>query len=187
VKHIKYPKLILLLCSFVLAYTLYVLGYFDPLPGMLRGYGYVSMFLGGLLFSFGFTTPFAIVIFVAMANEVHPLLGAVVAGCGAVIADMTIFGLIRFSFLDELHRLKTSVMLRMVRAQIHRETMPERIRQYVLWSIAGIIIASPLPDEFGVTLLSGLSEIKEKQFAITCFIFNTVGILIILLTTQVVA
>ena len=42
--------------------------------------------------------------------------------------------------------------------------------------IAGLIIASPLPDELGVTML-GLSKIKDKTFLLISFIANGVGIL----------
>ena len=180
----QYPKLFLLACSFVLAYVLYMQGVFDALPQYLHGYGYISMFLGGLLFSFGFTTPFAIAIFAAMSGLVHPVLGALIGGAGAMMSDMFIFQFVRLSFMDELRRLKASALFRWVRERGHREKVPERIRQYVQWSVAGILIASPLPDELGVSLLSGLTEIKSRPFAIACYIMNTSGILIMLLLSQ---
>ena len=43
------------------------------------------------------------------------------------------------------------------------------------------MIASPLPDEFGVTLLTGLTKIKEKSFRYITFILDTIGILILIL------
>jgi uncharacterized membrane protein YdjX (TVP38/TMEM64 family) len=54
------------------------------------------------------------------------------------------------------------------------------MREYILWSFAGLLIASPLPDEIGVTLVSGLTEIRLRTFAALCFVLNTIGILIIL-------
>ncbi len=181
---IQYPKLLLLACSFVFAYYLFHTGAFDALPELLHGHGYISIFLGGLLFSFGFTTPFAIAIFVAMADLVHPVPGAIIGGFGAVLSDLTIFQFIRFSFLDELHRLKGTVMMRWIVDKIHRDSVPDRISQYIQWSVAGILIASPLPDEIGVTLLSGLTEIKRKTFILVCYAFNTAGIGIILLLSD---
>lgn len=185
--YIQYPKLLLLCCTFILAYVLYQMGLFDILPQYLHGHGYISMFLGGLLFSFGFTTPFAIAIFIAMADEVNPVLGALAAGFGAVLSDITIFEFIRFSFLDELHKLRTTAVFRWMSEKLHHESVPERIRQYILWSVAGIVIASPLPDEIGVTLLSGVTEIKPRPFAVACFTCNTVGIFILLIATQSLA
>lgn len=178
---IRYPKFLLLFCSFALAYVLYQQGVFDTLPILFQGHGYVSMFIGGILFAFGFTAPFGIAIFVAMAPIVNPVLGAIIAGAGALLADLSIFQFVRLSFLDELSKFKASAVAQWMRDKLHRENVPERIRQYVTWSIAGIMIASPLPDEIGVTLISGLTELKGRPFAITCYTLNTLGVLIILL------
>lgn len=177
----KYPKLLSLCLTFVLAYALYHVGLFDWLPRMVGGYGYLTMFLGGLLFSFGFTTPFAIVIFVEMAPTVNPLLGALVAGTGALISDLTIFEFVRFSFVDELHRLKRTLFIRRFRKILDRERTPERVRQWVLWAVAGTVIASPLPDELGVSILSGFTDVHGKPFAILSYSLNTIGVFIMLL------
>lgn len=184
---IQYPKLSLLACSFLLAYILYLQGFFDLLPQLLHGHGYISMFIGGLIFTFGFTSPFAVAIFIEMADTVHPILGALVAGLGAVVADMTIFQFIRLSFDDEIHRLKASALATWMKDKLHRETVPERIQQYIAWSIAGILIASPLPDELGVTMLSGLTEIRGKPFAAVCFGLNALGVFLILAGTTALA
>ncbi len=183
----KYPKLCLLLCSFVLAYVLYHLGVFDWLGHALNGRGYLSMFLGGLLFSFGFTTPFGIGIFVAMAPEVHPLIAAPLAGVGALLSDLLIFQLIRFSvFHDEIHQLKSTNLFLRVHALLHHKRISDRVRRSLLWSFAGLVIASPLPDEFGVALISGITKMKGTHFGLLCFLLNTVGVLLILLATRAV-
>ena len=85
----SYPRLTLLGLSFLTASLLYQWGVFDELQYVFHGRGYISMFLGGLLFSFGFTSAFGVAIFIAMADEVHPGVGAIVAttagevdGCG---------------------------------------------------------------------------------------------------------
>ncbi|UPA22203.1 hypothetical protein K8942_04050 [Candidatus Peribacteria bacterium] len=181
---IQYPKLLLLVCSFVLAFLLFEMGIFDALPVLLRGQGYLTMFFGGLLFSFGFTTPFAIAIFIEMADTVDPFLGAIVAGIGAMLSDLIIFQFIRFSFLDELHRLGHTRFISWLWTHAHKESIPEQIRHYIKWSIAGIIIASPLPDELGVTLLSSSADVKGKPFAAFCFLLDAIGVMIVLLTTQ---
>lgn len=159
-------------------------GVFDLLPSLLHGYGYITMFGAGLLFSFGFTTPFAIAIFVEMADTVHPVAGAIIAGLGAMASDLLIFQFIRFSFIDELKLLKTSALIRWCHSRLHRNTLPEQIQQYIVWSIAGIIIASPLPDELGVSLLSGSAKVQSKPFAAFCFALDSLGILIVLVATR---
>lgn len=179
---LKYPKLLLLIACFVAAYLLFEQEFFDEFATSLNRHGYQSAFFGGLLFSFGFTAPFGIAIFAAIAKEVDPLLAAPIAGVGAFLSDFVIFSLIRFSvFHDEVHRLKTSRIIMWLRNIFFHERYSERFRRTLLWSFAGLIIASPLPDEFGVMLVSSISSVRTREFSVLCFLLNTVGIFLILL------
>ena len=49
---------------------------------------------------------------------------------------------------------------------------------WVLPVVGAIVIASPLPDEAGVSML-GLSKIKQWQFFMLAFVLNSVGIFVI--------
>jgi len=179
---LKYPKLTLLLGTFIAAYVLHSLGVFDRLEQMLNGHGYWSMLLAGMLFSFGFTAAFGLAIMVDLAIHVDPFLGAIVGGIGAMLTDIGIFSLVRFAiFHDEIHRLRGSRLLRFFRAALHHSSISDNVRTILLWSFAGIIIASPLPDEFGVTLVSSVTKVRSKEFAFLCLLLNIVGILCILL------
>lgn len=180
-----FPKLLTMLLSIILAYVLYRAGTFTVLPSYLHGYGYLSMFFAGMLFTFGFTTPFGIAIFIALAEEVHPLGGALIAATGASLTDITIFEFARFSLREEIDHLKTSSVITWVRSRIFHPSFSERLRKYFLWTIAGLIIASPLPDEFGVTLLGSATDIEEKRFGVLCFLFNAIGIFLILSAAQI--
>ncbi len=180
----KYPKLLTLLACIALAYLLFQWGLFNWLEVVLNGHGYVSVALGGLLFSTGFTTPFAIAIFIAAAPDVHPLIAAPLAGVGALLSDLMLFKYARLTLFDELHRLQRVVWMRRLRHAFHRLTVTEKIRMYALWAMAGFVIASPLPDELGVTLLSGVKAVHTKPFALLCFALNTVGIFLILLAAH---
>ncbi len=183
----QYPKLCLLCGSFILAYVLYQIGALDWFGHALNGHGYASMFLGGMLFSYGFTAPFGIGIFVEMGHEVHPLIAAPLAGIGALLSDLFIFSIVRYSaFHDEIHKIQFSRPMIWIRSILHHESVSDRMRNYILWAFAGIIIGSPLPDEFGVMLLGSATELKGRQLAILCFTLNTIGIFVILLTSRVV-
>ncbi len=178
----RYPRLLLLSCSFASAYVLYHLGYFDMFREPLSDHRYASAFLGGLLFSFGFTAPFGLAIFAEIGPSINPVLGALLGGFGALLTDMCIFELARFSiFVDELHRLRESTLLRRLHALLHHKNVSERFRHYLLWSVAGLAIASPFPDEIGVTLLSGVADIDGRKFGVFCWALNTLGVLAVLL------
>lgn len=185
---LKYPKLFLLVACFLSAYVLFEHGFFHTLAESLNKHGYNSAFLGGLLFSFGFTTPFGIAIFVEIASHVDPLIAAVIAGCGALLSDYVIFSLMRFSvFHDELHLLKSSRIISFFTSLFHHERLSERFRRTLLWSCAGLIIASPLPDELGVMLVSSIESVRTREFSLLCFLLNTIGIFLILLAARGVA
>lgn len=183
----KYPHLCVLLASFVIAYSLYHLGYLHFLDG-LSGFGYISIFIGGLLFSFGFTTPFGIAIFIEMAQFTHPVLGALVAGAGALLSDYLIFDLLRFSlFTKEIKQLRSSHFFRSIGSHIHSEKFSEPVRRMLLWLAAGFVIASPLPDELGVTMLSGISKMSSRDFAMVSFGCNTLGVFLIMVGARAIA
>ena len=59
--------------------------------------------------------------------------------------------------------------------------LARKIRIYLLYTFAGIFIASPLPDEVGVTILAGLTRISQFSLALVGFTCNTIGIFILLL------
>lgn len=178
---LQYPKFLLLMCSFVLAYVFFEFGFFHGVTVFLNQGGYVATFLGGLLFSFGFTTPFAIGFFLEVAHDVNPFIAAPLGGVGALLADLLIFQIVRNAFFeDELHRFRTTRIFRYFYHLLHHRGLTETIRTYILWSFAGLIIASPLPDEIGVSLLSGVTDIEERKFAVLCYALNTLGIFLML-------
>ena len=175
----QYPKLLLLACSFLAAYLLFHFGYFDILEETLNGHGYISVFLAGLLFSFGFTTPFGIALFVEVAPHINPFIAAPLGGMGAFLTDLCIFELMRFeTFHDEFHRLRQSTVFRSIHHLFHHKSISEGVRLYILWCFAGIIIASPLPDELGISLL-GFSKMRLAAFLPLSYFSNFIGIFLI--------
>ncbi len=175
---LKYPKLTLYLVFIALAYYFFTSDLFSKYVPFLVSHGYWSIFIAGLLFSYGFTTPFAIGIFV-FAEPTNILFAALIAGFGAFLADSIIFAFIRFTMMDEFARLKKTKPLRSFDSFFHR-CFSVNAQKTFLYIIAGFIIASPLPDEIGVVLLAGLSKAHPGVFAFVSFVFNTIGIFVIL-------
>jgi uncharacterized membrane protein YdjX (TVP38/TMEM64 family) len=181
----SYPKLLILCLCTVAAYVLYAndgLRWLDYIP---KSADYIAVFIGGLMFSFGFTSPFGIGVFLEVGHRIHPLFGGLIGGVGALLSDLVIFEFLRFElFHDELHRIRSSRFVGWFHSVLHHEKFPHKLRKYLLWSIAGIIIASPLPDEFGVALVSSLTDIRARSFALLCFAVNTIGIILFLLASR---
>jgi len=177
--HFHYPKISFLAILIILAYIVFRNPYVQGLVASLGALEYIGVFIAGMFFTFGFTTPFAAGFFIVL-NPAHPFLVAIIAGGGAVLGDLFIFSLIRFSFIDEFNRLERTSIIKGIRNEMKLH-FSKRIRLYLLYALAGFIIASPIPDEAGVIMLAGLTNIKPRVMAIISFIFNSLGIFILCL------
>ena len=178
----QYPRLLLFLAACVAAYVLFHGGYFSILDAALIRAPFASAFLSGILFSFGFSAPFATALFLELSPSLHPILGAVIGGVGAFLSDILIFQTMRSSlFADEVERIRSTVVIQRIRALFHHITPTEKLRTVVLWLLSCLVIASPFPDEIGVTLLSGMTKVSGRSFAFLALTLNTLGILVILL------
>ena len=131
-----------------------------------------------MLFSAGFTTPIATGFFLAL-DPANIYAASLVAGIGALIADLGIFSFVRLSFMDEFHKLeKTSFMRHLLRSV--KFIVPKNLRTFLVYVVACVFIASPLPDELAVTLLAGFTKVHPYGFALISYIGNTLGIYLLL-------
>ena len=177
----RYPKLALLVIAIVASYFVFKNPNISGFVSSLGNLGYLGVFIAGLFFTFGFSTPFAIGFFLSL-NLGNPFLAAAIGGIGAVVGDLVIFNFVKFSFMEEFTRLEHEKLIRKAEIILGKE-FHGKFKHYLLILLAGIIISSPLPDELGVSLLAGLTHIKQKWLAVVSFIFNTAGILIFILIT----
>ena len=174
-QRIKYPKFLLLLLTFVVAYLLFKKRDFLPFHSFILSTGYFGAFVAGMGFAYGFTAAPATAVLLIMAKEQNILLAGFIAGLGALVADLIIFKFIRYSFADEIDKLSKGKV-----AQYFNHTLPSLLKKYVILVIAGFIIASPLPDEIGVTMLAASRNISTKLFSVISYLLNTAGIFVIL-------
>lgn len=134
---------------------------------------YVGVLIAGILFVFSFTIPIAIVLIGILAQDLNPLAIGLIGGIGSVIGDLIIFRIAKDHFAQELGYL--------VGKEEKMQLKHVMKSKYVAWTlpiIGGLIIASPLPDELGVSLL-GLSAMSETKLIIISYISNATGILMI--------
>ncbi len=173
---IKYPKLLLLLLTFIFAYFLFKERNFMPFHNFLLDFGYYGTFLAGIFFTYGFTAAPATAVLLILAKEQNILLAGFIAGFGALAGDLIIFNFIRHSFADEIDKLSKEKAITRFNNKI-----PGLLTKYLILITAGFIIASPLPDEIGVSLLAASSSISTRLFSIISYTLNTIGIFVILL------
>lgn len=174
----KYPKLTILILMVVLAYYIFSNANTQDFFSKLGNLSYFGSFIAGIFFAFGFLAPFAVGFFLTVSTK-NIFLAAVIGGFGALISDLLIFNIIKFSFMDEFRRLeRTKVFLTL--NNLFSKKPHSRIKLYLLYAFAGIVISSPLPDEIGVSMLAGLTKIKIFILGIISFLLNTIGIFILL-------
>jgi hypothetical protein len=175
----KYPKIALWIIFIIAAYFIFSNSSIQNFFNSNQNNGFLYVLIFGALFTFGFTTPFAIGFFITY-NPSNIFLAAIIGGLGAVVFDLTIFKFIKFTFMSEFKRLKKEKEIVRLSNLIHIK-LSDKIKIYLTYVFAGIIIASPLPDEIGVSMLAGLTKIKTLPLAILSFIFNSLGILVMML------
>ena len=128
-------------------------------------------FIAGMFFTSIFTTAPAIVTLGEIARVNSLFLTALFGALGAIIGDLVIFRFVRDRFVEDLKKLLKHS------SGVQRLKFLFRLKFFRWFTIflGGLIIASPLPDELGISLL-GFSKMKTNLFIPLSFIFNFIGI-----------
>lgn len=177
---IKYPKLLLLLLTFIIAVMLFYEGKtYPPVHDFIVSLGYFGIFLCGIFYAYGFTAAPAAAALLVLAKEQNLLFAGLIGGFGALLSDIVIFLFIRSSFIDEIRRFEKEKIIKSIGNKGKR--IFGHYHKYILPSFAGFLIASPLPTEIGVTLMGSLKRLSIKRFVIMAYLLHTAGIFIILL------
>ena len=141
----------------------------------------LTSFIAGIFFTSVVTTPAAIVALVEIGTASSPWLVALIGGLGAVIGDLVLFRFIKTHFNTDMEQFLKTRRLRNIFSL-------SRFRSFtwLLPFLGGLIIASPLPDELGVTLL-GVTRLPAKTFIVISYLSNFLGILLIALVAKSLA
>lgn len=177
----KYPKFFFLFLSFLVAYALVRYQDISSIHSFVSNMGYLGTFLSGMFLSYGFTAATGAAILLITAKSQNIFLASIIGGIGGLCADLIIFNVLRYSFADELKKFSREKIVK----EMGKRT-PKKIKKYVLLAFAGLIIASPLPDEIGVSLLAASRTISQRVFALVSFVLSTAGIFVILLIGRMI-
>lgn len=172
-RHIVHDGVIIML-SIVIALLLLKSGTITMMLDSSREFGHIGSFISGMFFTSIFTTAPAIVTLGELSTRMGIFETALWAAMGAVVGDMVIFRFVKDRMSMHLLEILPS------KSGMRRFTKLMRFRffRYLTFFAGGVIIASPLPDELGISLL-GLSRMREIHFVPLSFAFNFLGIFII--------
>lgn len=163
----------IIILSIIVAILFVRTGLIDEFLSYTHDYYLLGAFVAGLFFTSAFTTAPAIAVLATLGTTYPILQIALVGALGSVIGDFLIFNFVKGHVSNDL-------------AYFMSHAKSKRLRhifkyRFVRWSLAllgALIIASPLPDELGLTLM-GLSDISSVRFAFISYFFNALGILMI--------
>lgn len=163
----------ILILSFILLYIFADFPFVKHFISSIGALGYLGAFITGIFFVSIFTVAPASVILFDLARTLNPVLIATLAGAGGVLGDYVIFAFLRDKVFDELKPIFYKFGGTLLKKLF--------LTPYFSWLIpifGAVIVASPLPDEAGITML-GLSKVKTWQFLVITFLLNSIGILIL--------
>ena len=175
-RYLKYPKFTILALMFAAAYVIFSGRSFAPFHDILVSLGYAGTFVAGIFYAYGFSGGPATAVLLILSNYQNIILAGLIGGLGSLFTDLVLFKIIRHSFQDEIDMLAKERLVTGASGKI-----PRVFRRPVLTIIAFFVIASPLPDEIGVSMLACEKWISTRVFSVLSFALNAAGIFVVLL------
>ncbi len=145
--------------------------YFNIIIELIKNsgnYGLIGVAIAGFFFAYGLTIPIATVALYAFGGVYNPFVVAALAAATATIGDFIIFKIAKLRFAKRIQKFERQGLLRKYSKWVHRFAP----------ILAGIIIASPLPDELAALFLGSL-KFTERQFIIFVYAAEFIGIFLI--------
>lgn len=170
---LKYKFLTLFLLGLLVAVFLAENDSFHSWLLSLGSLEYLGALVAGIFFVSSFTVVTSTVLIAILAENLHPLAIGIIGGTGALMGDFLIYRFFKDHLFEELQLLMGKEGSSYIKSVIRSK--------YVSWTLpllGAFIIASPLPDELGISLL-GLSKISDFRFMVISFLSNAFGILAI--------
>lgn len=175
----KYPRLLLLLTTYICTYYFFsASSVYNELLSFLLRLKYVGIFLGGFFYVYSFTAaPAAAVLFV-LSKEYNIFFAGLIAGGGAFLSDIIIYSFVKYTFAEEISVLKKEAPIVFICNL--RKKLFGHFDKFVMPIVASIFIATPLPTEFGVSLMTSFKTVSIRHFILFAYMLHTVGIVIIM-------
>ncbi|MBL8121161.1 hypothetical protein JNM87_00215 [Candidatus Saccharibacteria bacterium] len=176
----KYKNTGLLAVSLLVFFYLAGTSQVENVISHIGNLGYFGAFITGIFFVSTFTVAPAAVVLFHIVEQLHPIEVAILAGLGAMVGDYVIFRFMKDRVFAELLPLA-----RKLQAPRLKVLFKSPYFAWVLPLVGAFVIASPLPDEVGVSML-GLSKVKRWQFFLLAFILNATGIFLVVTAADLI-
>jgi hypothetical protein len=140
--------------------------------------GILGIFAMGWLYSYGFSAPFATEILI----HLHPnnlLITTLIGATGALFANVMFYFFSEKVFHKDIQSLDPSHPLKKMHTAL-RKKVKHPFLKVGTFILGAFMISSPLPDDIGITMLSGINAIHDRTFTLLCFALHWIGIYLIL-------
>lgn len=157
-----------------LAFFLVETGLLDLFVDVVGDYYILASFIAGIFFTSVFTIAPASVALVHIAENAPISSVAIFGAFGAMCGDLILFFFIRDRFTEDLMATMKKSTVRHILRSFHFGFL-----RWLSPIVGAFIIASPLPDEFAITLL-GMSKVRTVIFMPLAFVMNGLGIYLLI-------
>ncbi len=165
---------IMIFIGVVFALLLSGFGVIDYVVSIFKDYYIIASFVSGIFFTSVFTLAPASITLIHIASD-SPTGGVIFwGGLGAMCGDLILFFFIRDRFAEDLKNVLKPSSVKYLLKSLHFGFM-----RWLSPIIGALIIASPLPDEFGITLL-GMSKVKTIILIPLSLAMNMLGIYLLI-------
>ncbi len=147
----------------------------------LGSFGYIGAFIAGILFVSTFTVATGAIILLVLAETLSPIEIGIIAGFGAVVGDFAIFRFVK----DDLAREIKDIYNKFDGGHHLKKVLHTKYFSWTFPVLGAAIIASPLPDEIGVSLM-GISKMSTVKFLCISFVLNAIGIFMVVSASSVI-
>jgi len=119
----------------------------------------LAAFISGMLFASTFTIASGSLFIIRLAQITNPFILIIFGGLGAVSCDLIIF----YFFRHKVSYHASTIYKQIISKSHLKKILHTPFFAWTLPVVGALIIASPLPDELGVSLL-GFSQMRFFQF-----------------------
>lgn len=178
--HLHHQNTILFVLGLTSAVILSQSEIFHLFINRLSGLGVIGAFIAGCLFVSTFTVATGGLIMIELAKTLSPLQLIIFGVTGAVLGDFILFKFVKNTVTAQItpvynQFLKRHHLYKLLHTPYFAWTLPV---------VGAFIIASPIPDELGISLL-GLSEMKASQFLLITLISHSIGMSVVVSGAQI--
>jgi len=171
----KHHNLLFLVLGLVLTFFLSQNQRFNQILGSLGSLGLPAggfgAFLAGMMFASTFTLATGMLILLNLAKNMNIFVLVILAALGAITMDFLLFKFFKDEVAGEIVPIYEEITGSHLKKILHT-----RYFGWTLPVLGALIIASPLPDELGISLM-GIEQIRTNKFILISLLSHTLGIM----------